>query len=110
MGDPMLSRISSVPAIGKGARRAKLLWKRLFFWPLNGLRKPRLRKIGLEPGSALGIAQLRLGADCGCSPSDHFVPLSWDAIKHFTRAGKRTPVARAGPNRDRGQPRSIRQF
>jgi hypothetical protein len=95
MADPILARVSSVPAIGKSARQAKLLWKRLFFWPLNALRKPRLRKFGLELHSTLSIAQLRLGADCGCSPSDHFVPLSWDAIKGFARAGKGEPVARA---------------
>ena len=93
--DPLLARVSSVPAIGKGARRAKLLWKRLFFWPLNGLRKPRLRKFGIEPGAALPVARLRLGADCGCSPSDHFAPLSCNAIRAFARAGKGVPAARA---------------
>ena len=92
--DPLLARVSSVPAIGKGARQAKLLWKRLFFWPLNGLRKPRLRKFGLEPGAALPIARLRLGADCRCSPSDHFVPLSWDAVRPFARARKKAHAAR----------------
>ncbi len=93
--DAVLARISSVPAINKTARQAKLLWKRMFFWPLNALRKPRLRKFGLALNASLPVARLRLDADCGCSPSDHFAPLSWDAIKSFTRAGKRAPVARS---------------
>ena len=95
VADPVLARVSSVPVIGKGARQAKLLWKRLFFWPLNGLRKPRLRKFGLAPGAALPVARLRLGADCGCSPGDHFVPLSFDAIKAFARDGEGKTFAHA---------------
>jgi len=95
MADPILARVSSVPAINKAARQTKLLWKRLFFWPLNALRKPRLQKFGLNPRSPLPIARLRLGTDCGCSPGEHFAPLTWDAIKGFARASKGQPVAQA---------------
>jgi hypothetical protein len=38
---------------------------------------------------------MRLGADCGCSPGEHFVPLSWDTIKGFARAGDGKPAAHA---------------
>ena len=93
-GVSILARLSSVPALSRAAHQAKLRARRLFLWPLQALRKPRLGKFGLERRSALPIAELRLAPDCGCPHSAHFVPLSWDAIKAFARVGVGKPVVR----------------
>lgn len=95
MGNSVLARLSSVPTLSEAARSAKQLSRRIFLWPLQALRKSRLRKFGLDRRSRLPVAELRLRPDCGCGPGAHFVPLSWDAVKAFARDGAGAPVARA---------------
>ena len=92
--DSILARLSRVSTLSRAAHQAKLRARRIFLWPLQALRKPRLRKFGLERRSALPIAELRLAPDCRCPHGAHFVPLSRDAVKAFTRAEVGKPVAR----------------
>jgi len=95
MTDSILARLSSVPALRRGARQTKLLWKRVFFAPLHALRKPRLRAFGLEPHSAPPIAPLRLAKGCPCEEGAHYCALSWGAMKDFARPSDRSRIRRA---------------
>jgi len=90
----LVEKVLTPPAVRRNAHKAKLLWKRLFFWPLHAARKPRLSNFAGAPRSTLPIVRLRLEFDHGCGGGDSSLSV-FNSIKPLTRRSRAVKGARA---------------